>query len=137
MQTRSKSGIYKPTNVPLALADPNRKRAMGDAHQALLCNHTRDLVPCYDSSHIVQCKLVFRTKFRADGSLEKSKARLVAKGFQQTPGLDFFETFSPVIKASTIHIIFTLAVSRGWEIQQIDINNGFLNGELQEDVYMT
>ena len=80
---------------------------------------------------------MFRTKFRADGSLEKYKARLVAKGFQQNPRLDLFETFSPVIKASTIRIIFTMAVSRGWEIQQIDINNAFLNGEFQEDVYMT
>ena len=74
---------------------------------------------------------------RADGSLDRCKARLVAKGFQQTPGIDFSETFSPVIKAPTIRIVFTLTVSRGWDIQQIDINNTFLNGDLQEDVYMT
>ena len=110
---------------------------MGDEHQALLRNHTMDLVPCSDASHIVQSKWVFCTKFRGDGSLERYKARLVAKGFQQTPGLEFFGTFSPVIKASTISIIFTFAVSRWWEIQQIDINIAFLNGELQEDVYMT
>ena len=69
--------------------------------------------------------------------MDKHKARLVAKGFQQTPGVDFFETFSPVVKASTIRIIFTLAVSRGWEIQQIDINNAFLNGNLHEEVFMS
>ena len=68
--------------------------------------------------------------------MDKYKARLVAKGFQQTPGLDFSETFSPVIKASTIRIIFTLAVSRNLDIQQIDINNAFLNGDLCEDVFM-
>ena len=56
---------------------------------------------------------------------------LVAKGFQQTPGVDFSETFSPVIKASTIRIVFTLAVSRGWGIQQIEINNAFLNGDVK------
>ena len=86
---------------------------------------------------MVQCKWVFRTKLKADGSLDKHKARLVAKGFQQTPGVDFFETFSPVVKASTICIIFILAVSKGWGIQQIDINNAFLNGDLHEEVFMS
>ena len=86
---------------------------------------------------MVQCNWVFRTKLKVDGSLDKYKARLVAKGFQQTPGVDFFETFSPVVKASTIRIIFTLAVSRGWDIQQIDINNAFLNGDLHEEVFMS
>ena len=61
---------------------------------------------------------------------------MVAKGFQQTPEIDFIETFSPVVKASTIRIIFTLAVTRGWDIQQVDINNAFLNGDLQEEVFM-
>ena len=79
---------------------------------------------------------MFRTKLKADGSLDKYKARLVAKGFQRTPGVDFSETFSPVVKASTIRVVFTLAVSRGWGIQQIDINNAFLNGDLQEEVFM-
>lgn len=65
------------------------------------------------------------------------KARLVAKGFQQTPGLDSFETFSPIVKASIIRVILTLAITYGWDIQQVDINNAFLNGELHEEVYMT
>ena len=59
---------------------------------------------------------MFRTKLKVDGSLDKYKARLVAKGFQQTPGVDFFDTFSLVVKASTIRIVFTLAVSRGLDI---------------------
>ena len=69
--------------------------------------------------------------------MDKYKARLVAKGFQQTPGVDFSETFSLVVKASAIRIVFTLAVSRGWDIQQIDINNAFLNGDLDEEVFMS
>ena len=69
--------------------------------------------------------------------MDKYKARLVARGFQQTPSVDFFETFNQVVRASTIRIIFTLAVSRGWDIQQIDINNAFLNGDLHEDVFMS
>ena len=61
---------------------------------------------------------------------------MVAKGFQQTAGVDFSETFSPVVKVSAIQIVFTLDVSQGWDIQQIDINNAFLNGDLQENVFM-
>ncbi|XP_031278121.1 uncharacterized protein LOC116136587 [Pistacia vera] len=75
--------------------------------------------------------------YHVDGSLHKYKARLVAKGFQQTLGLDYFETFSQVVKPSTIRIIFTLTVSKGWDIQQVDVNNVFLNGILSEIVYMS
>ena len=99
--------------------------------------NTWDLVPHTDASRIVQCKWIFWTKLKSNGSLDKYKARLVAKGFQQTPGVDFDETFSPVIKASTIRIVLTIAVSRGRDIQQIDINYAFLNGELQEEVFMS
>ena len=60
----------------------------------------------------------------------------MAKGFQKTSGIDFFYTFSSVIKPSTIHITFTLVVTRNWEIQHIDVNNTFLNGDLHETVYM-
>ena len=106
-------------------------------YQALVNNHTWDLVPNSYGLLVIQCKWVFRTKLIANGSLDKYKARLVAKGFQRTAGVDFSETFSPVIKASTIRIVFTLAVSRGWFIQHIDIINAFLNGDLQEEVFMT
>jgi histone deacetylase 1/2 len=68
--------------------------------------------------------------------VNKFKARLVAKGFLQTAGFDFTETFSPVIKPVTIRIILTLAVTYKWQVQQIDINNAFLNGVLQEEVFM-
>ena len=110
---------------------------MEEEYNALVLNNTWDLVPSSAASRVVQCKWVFRTKLKADGSLDKYKARLVAKGFQQTPGVDYDETFSPVIKASTIRIVFTTDVSRGWDIQQIDINNAFLNGDLREEVFMT
>ena len=107
MQTRSKSGIFKPklltvtacpepANVSLALTDPNWKKAINDEYQALIRNHTWDLVPNSNATLVVQCKWVFRTKLKVDGSLDKYKARLVAKGFQQTPGVDFSKTFSPV-----------------------------------------
>ena len=70
-------------------------------------------------------------------SFQRFKARLVAKGFLQRPCLDFGETFSPIIKASTVRVVLKIAVSYGWDVKQLDINNSFLNGALEEDVYMT
>ena len=86
--------------------------------------------------NVVANKWVYRIKRKADGTLDRLKARLVAKGFQQTAGVDFFETFSPVVKAPTVRVVLTLAMTYGWQIQQIDINNAFLNGGLKETVYM-
>lgn len=96
------------------------------------------MVPSSTTSgiNLVGHKWIFRVKYKLDGTVLKYKARLVAKGFHKTPGIDFSDTFSPVIKPSTIRVIFTLAISFGWSIQQIDINNAFLNGDLQEVVYM-
>jgi histone deacetylase 1/2 len=79
---------------------------------------------------------VFKTKLNSDGSLQRYKARLVAKGFHQRPGIDFSETFSPVVKPFTVRVVLCIAVSKGWSINQLDINNAFLNGKLVEDVYM-
>lgn len=103
---------------------------------ALIKNHTLDLVPLSPSQNLVGCKWVFKTKFKPNGSVDHPKARLVAKGFHQQPGLDYSETFSPMVKVPTVRIILSLAVSRGWSLRQLDINNAFLQGILKEDVLM-
>lgn len=85
---------------------------------------------------VVGSKWVFRIKRRSDGSIERYKARLVTKGFHQQSGLNYDETFSPVVKAITIHTVLSLAVSQKWTIRQLDVHNAFLHGFLTEDVYM-
>ena len=109
---------------------------MEQEYQALKKNHTWDLVPLPSNRKAVDCKWVFRVKENADGSINKYKARLVSKGFQQVHGFDFHETFSLVVKSVTVRLILTLALTNGWDLFQLDVNNAFLNGILDETVYM-
>ncbi|CAL1375176.1 unnamed protein product [Linum trigynum] len=104
--------------------------------QALLSNHTWTLVPRPLSHNIVACRWIFRIKWNPDGSINRFKARLVAKGFTQRPGIDFHDTFSPVLKPVTIRTVFTIALAHQWPILQFDVNNAFLQGSLNETVYM-
>lgn len=149
MQTRAKRGItlpkrhptlllahMEPTSVVQALAAPHWFQAMKEEYQALMRNQTWTLVKATDCRKPIGCKWVFRTKENPDGSINRYKARLVAKGFHQKAGCDFQETFSPVIKPVTVRIILTIAVSNKWTIQQIDVNNAFLNDTLEEEVFM-
>ncbi|KAJ4755031.1 hypothetical protein LUZ62_089436 [Rhynchospora pubera] len=125
-----------PTSFAIANKQPHWRLAMSQEIQALHNNHTWDLVAPPDTRHIVGCKWVFKTKRRSDGTIERHKARLVAKGFTQEEGIDYFDTFSPVIRPTTIRIVLSLALSNNWAIRQLDVNNAFLHGQLQETVYM-
>ncbi|GKE31849.1 ribonuclease H-like domain-containing protein [Tanacetum coccineum] len=79
---------------------------------------------------------LFKHKFHADGTLSRYKARLVANGSNQQHGVDFDETFSPVVKTATIRTVLSLVVSQQWPIYQLDVKNAFLNGDLSKTVYM-
>jgi hypothetical protein len=93
-------------------------------------------VPPPPNHNIVDCKWLFRIKRNPDGTIARHKARLVAKGFTQSSGVDFKETFAPVVRPQIVKLIFTIALGKGWLMHQLDVNNAFLQGTLKEDVYM-
>jgi len=124
-----------PANYRSALADPNWRAAMVDEFQALVDNGTWRLVPRPPGANVVTGKWIFKHKFHSDGSLARHKARWVVRGFSQQHGIDYDETFSPVVKPATIRTVLSLAVSRHWPIRQLDVKNVFLHGHLDETVY--
>ncbi|KAE8690865.1 hypothetical protein F3Y22_tig00110893pilonHSYRG00648 [Hibiscus syriacus] len=146
--TRSKCGVFKPKVyitffdyvVPTTIEEAFQSAAWTEAvhaeYSALLDNETWVLVPLPADRNLVGCKWLFKLKRNPDGSVLRYKARLVAKGFTQVPGLDFQNTFSPVVKFSTVYVLLTMVVAQGWVLRHVDINNAFLNGDLHEDVYM-
>jgi hypothetical protein len=109
---------------------------MADDFSALRKTGTWILVPRPHGVNIVGSKWIFKTKHRPDGSIDKHKARLVARGFTQQHGIDYGDTFSPLVKPATVRLILSFAVSRGWTLRQIDVCNAFLHGFLAETVYM-
>ena len=139
-KTRSQPTILtthiEPTSVKQAFQSSHWVTAMKEEHDALIRNNTWTLVAPPAHKQPIGCKWVFRVKENPDGTIHKYKARLVAKGFHQQAGSDFTETFSPVVKPVTVRTVLTIAVSNKWPIQQIDVNNAFLNGILEEEVYM-
>lgn len=109
---------------------------MADEFNALQHAGTWTLVPRTASMNILPNKWVFRIKPNSDGSIQRYKARLVANGFHQQPGLDYGETFSPVVNHSTIRLILALSVQFQWPVRQLDVQNAFLHGSLSEEVYV-
>jgi hypothetical protein len=126
----------EPHNHHEALEDPRWKLAIDHEFDALVKNRTWHLVPPKQGANIIDCKWVYKVKRKADGSTDRYKAQLVAKGLKQRYGIDYEDTFSPVVKAVTIQVVLSLVVSQGWSLRQLDVQNMFLHGVLEEEVYM-
>ena len=110
--------------------------AMNEELKSMAHNDVWDLIELPNSCKPVGCKWVFKTKRDAKGNIERFKARLVAKGFTQKEGIDYKDTFSPVSKKDSLRIIMALVAHFDLELHQMDVKTAFLNGNLDEDIYM-
>jgi hypothetical protein len=97
---------------------------------------TWELADAPENRKPITNKWVFVKKYNKEGDLQKYKARLVARGFSQIPGMDYDQTFAPVVRLETIRAILALAIENDWEIQQMDVKGTYLNGDLKEEIYM-
>ena len=104
--------------------------------KALKQNHTWDLVPQLQGVTPVDCRWILNIKYNANGTLERYKVRLVAKGYTQSYDIDYLETFVVVAKMTTMRVLLSLATYSGWSLQQLDVKNAFLYGDLKEEVFM-
>ncbi|XP_020555103.1 uncharacterized protein LOC110013287 [Sesamum indicum] len=125
---------------PKSFQEAMRHQEWIDAMKAELTtledNQTWILTPLPAGKKPIGCNWVYKTKLRADGYVERCKARLVAKGFTQVPGVDYTDNFSPVAKPVTVQVFLSIAAAHNWPLQQMDVNNAFLHGYLEEDLYM-
>jgi hypothetical protein len=103
-------------------------------NETLMKNQSWDLTALPPGKKPIGCKWVY--KFKADGTLDKYKTRLVTKWFSQREGIDYDETFSPTAKMSTIRLVLAMETQFGWKAHQMDGKSAFLNGDLEENVYM-
>jgi hypothetical protein len=109
---------------------------MVEEYQSIMKNDVWEVVPRPEGKSVVTSKWLFKIKHAADGSIEKYKARFVACGFSQKEGIDYDETFAPVARYTSIRTIISLALVLGWKLHQMDVKTAFLNGQVEEEIYI-
>ncbi len=131
--------VTEPSSLKEAMSGPHAKdwkEAADKEYNSLMEMKTWELVELPKNRKPVSCKWVFRVKHNKDGMIERFKSRLVARGFSQQPGIDFAETFSPVVRLTSICSLLAFAIEKGMLIHQMDVVTAFLNGQLEEEIYM-
>ena len=109
---------------------------MTEEYQSIIKNEVWEIVPRPKSKDVVSSKWLFKIKHVADGSIEKYKARFVARGFSHKEGIDYEETFAHVSRYTSIRTIIALATKMKWKLHQMDVKTHFLNGVIEEKVYV-
>ena len=112
------------------------RRAMKEEFNALSEIGTWTLTERPENRKVIGSRWVLRTKYDADGNIERRKARLVAKGYNQQPGMDFTETFAPVARQSSIRTLLAISAELGLKLYQLDVVLAYINGDLEEEIYM-
>ena len=128
-----------PTSVTEAKAAPDKcqwEKAMEAEMKSLQSNNVWELVYPPPNWKVIGSKWIFKRKVNADGVVERYKARLVAQGCTQRYGLDYEETFSPVVRFKSIRVLLAIGAQHKLELHQTDVATAFLHGELTEEVYM-
>ena len=113
------------------------KEATDSEYDSLIKNKTWDLVNLTWNTNVVGCRWVFKTKRGPDGEVNRFKARLVAQGFLQLEGIDYKEVFAPVVRYDSVRTVLAIANQLDLELHQMDVKCAFLNGHLEEEIYMT
>lgn len=126
----------EPANVDEALAEPCWKKAMDAELDAIRGNGTWEFAALPEGHRAIGLKWVYKVKRDPAGNVVKHKARLVAKGYSQRQGVDYDEVFAPVARMETVRLLLALAAHRGWSVHHMDVKSAFLNGDLQEEVYV-
>ncbi|UYV65269.1 hypothetical protein LAZ67_3003763, partial [Cordylochernes scorpioides] len=132
--------IIEPTTFEQAINSkeaPYWRRAMKDELRSLEDRNTWTLSDLPLDKRPISSRWVFKIKTNSKGDVERFKARLVARGFSQKRNVDFFETYSPVINFSVIRMIFALTINKNWYNRHLDVDNAYLYGELNEEIYMS
>ncbi|KAL0358403.1 UNVERIFIED_CONTAM: Retrovirus-related Pol polyprotein from transposon RE2 [Sesamum angustifolium] len=143
-RTKLLSDIYKtcnfimlePENFETAVKHKVWVQAMEEEIKMIEKNNTWELADRPKDKEVIGVKWIYKTKLNADGSIQKHKARLVAKGYSQLPGIDYTETFAPVARLDTIRDLIAIAANKKWKIYQMDVKSAFLNGYIDEEIYV-
>ena len=107
-----------------------------EEYNSIMNNDVWEVVPRAKGKSVVTSRWLYKLKNVTDGSIEKYKARFVAQGFSQVEGVDYDETFAPIARYTSIRTIIAIASEMGWRIHQMDVKTAFLNGFIEEEVYI-